>query len=368
MGPGATGGGCVSTDGYEVLHQAAHRARLWAERLGDEQGVFAQIEQGDWDGRLTEGQAAELSAELESIAWRLQTSRAGAGSSEFHPGSVQEQLRVSLDTRLPMNRKERFFTGTVFPALVAADNFAHLGRLLEMCDLADVEPGVSGERMDVEFFTEYGFAESVVTLVDEARFDGAPTAGDTPDIVLCGSDWLLAIEAKVFDSPTPAAMRSQLQRQRLLVDYWSTHFGLAVGRVRHVALLPQPLSEEVGDLGVPVVTWEQLLAAYRPVAPVYWTAMLGEALSRYPELRTRSLPFGKKADGQMTGLEIVEQHASGELTYTFMGRQGGIDGTKLAGDLANGTWRSQPYEVRLEPIKAPNWFPITEFIRLTAEG
>ena len=78
--------------------------------------------------------------------------------------------------------------------------------------------------------------------------------------------------------------------------------------------------------------------------------------------------FGKNADGLMTGLEIVEQHAAGELAYTHMGRKGGLKGAKLAADLATGTWRSQPYEVRVDPIDAPNWFPITQFIRLTADS
>ena len=46
-------------------------------------------------------------------------------------------LTSLLDSRLPMNRKERFFTGTVFPMIVAGDGFGGLQKFL---DLAEVPP------------------------------------------------------------------------------------------------------------------------------------------------------------------------------------------------------------------------------------
>lgn len=42
--------------------------------------------------------------------------------------SLEEMLR----TELQLNRKERFFTGTVFPMIVCKDNFRHLHLLLSL--------------------------------------------------------------------------------------------------------------------------------------------------------------------------------------------------------------------------------------------
>ena len=44
-----------------------------------------------------------------------------------------------LDVVLPMNRKERYFTGTVLPALLCSDNLAHLHRLASLVDTGRLE-------------------------------------------------------------------------------------------------------------------------------------------------------------------------------------------------------------------------------------
>ncbi|XXT25320.1 hypothetical protein WME94_27705 [Sorangium sp. So ce429] len=77
------------------------------------------------------------------------------------------------DTGLPFNRKERYFTGTVLPMLVCADNFARFGRLTELVGLDQVDVDARPTSADVQFFTEYSFVESVVGEA-KARFPGAP--------------------------------------------------------------------------------------------------------------------------------------------------------------------------------------------------
>jgi len=83
------------------------------------------------------------------------------------------------DTGLPFNLKERYFTGTVLPMLVCADNFAHFGRLTELAGLGRIEVDARPSSANVQFFTEYGFAESVIGEA-KARFLDAPTRKDTP--------------------------------------------------------------------------------------------------------------------------------------------------------------------------------------------
>jgi hypothetical protein len=70
-------------------------------------------------------------------------------SSKAAPASL-------FDTALPMNRKERFFTGTVFPMIVCADEFRHFGRFLRLSRVGDRTIQVASAA-NIQFFTEYGF-------------------------------------------------------------------------------------------------------------------------------------------------------------------------------------------------------------------
>jgi hypothetical protein len=273
-------------------------------------------------------------------------------------------------TRLPFNRKERYFTGTVFPMVVASDGFAHLDRLLALCGLdAHVEPELSAYQ-DLQFFTEYSFRESVFLASDRQRFTEPPKGGDTPDIVLVGPDWLLAIEAKMFDQPNLTSLNEQLSRQWKFVHYWGQSFGFSPDRVAHVALLPATLAERLGGLIRPTVTWEALADAFRNVAPRYWLGQLDYASTSGLAAPVEAL-YGVNAHGHRTGAQI----ASGDtlvpvdssdlppgVAFDYMGRAGGLDGPTLAEDIATGRWRTQKYEVRAGDAPNPNWFAISDFL------
>ncbi|HEX6359583.1 hypothetical protein, partial [Actinophytocola sp.] len=68
-------------------------------------------------------------------------------------------LNMLLDQTLPLNRKERYYTGTVLPAIVCADNFAHLGRLANLLPTGDLDVRAEPEDCTALFFTEYGLSE-----------------------------------------------------------------------------------------------------------------------------------------------------------------------------------------------------------------
>lgn len=142
-----------------------------------------------------------------------------------------------MANRLPVNRKERFYTGTVLPMLVCADNFRHLGLFLSLCGLHNCRAGE-----DVQFFTEYGFGESVYTETDKQLWQG-PFSHDTPDVVIRSGDWLLTVEAKMFHNPTAADLDRQMKAQKPLVDLWVDRLG--VSQHQHVLLLPHGLAEQV---------------------------------------------------------------------------------------------------------------------------
>ena len=125
------------------------------------------------------------------------------------------------ETGLPFNRKERYFTGTVLPMLVCADNFAHFGRLCELVGLGRIEVDPRPASTNIQFFTEYSFVESVFGE-SKARFPDAPTRKDTPDVLIYVGDprrALIAIEAKMYDRPTTGELNEQIAAQATLIRY-----------------------------------------------------------------------------------------------------------------------------------------------------
>jgi hypothetical protein len=281
---------------------------------------------------------------------------------------MTEGRSVGLEALLkqfPLNRKERFYTGTVFPALVGADDFAHLGRFLECVGLDPLK--VSGDPVDTRllFFTEYGFKESLKGAIAD-HFDD-PAGRDTPDIVLClapdGDDpgLLVGIEAKMFHRPSRAELEGQLAVQRELLTGMAAN--LCVPEPTLVALLPEQLKNHLGPLSDSIVTltWETLADTYRDVGPHYWLAMLDAALDRYDELVSSSV---RNDHHRMPGLEILEAAHDETFEFRFIGRQGGKGKRQFDEDFAtDGRWRGRVYQLRTtELLGNRNWFEIEAFL------
>lgn len=355
-------------DPYQDLRDAAARARSLLMRFAGEGNVLHQVENGDWRDALSPREARDAADLVDAMAEHVRHARAMVGLLGAESSTTVHDLTVPLadvlSTGLPLNRKERFYTGTVLPMIVASDGFAHLDRLLDLCGLPSAGFSTFNARErwhEVTFYTEYNFAESCYTPTDKARFPDPPPGADTPDLVLAGRDWLLCIEAKVFHNPKPEALNAQMAGQRLLVDYWSHTLHLDRNHVAHVLLLPSGLN--TAGVTHPVVTWESLLDAYRVVGPMYWVNMLATALDRYNDLVSLPETFGQNAESHLTGLAIQAAAATGDLPFTHMGRKGGLGGALLAEDIASGRWTTQPYEVRSGALPSnPNWFEVSQFL------
>jgi hypothetical protein len=218
-------------------------------------------------------------------------------------------------------------------------------------------------QTNVQFFTEYGFVESLVGDAKN-RFSDPPTTRDTPDVLIYIAGpppMLLAIEAKMFDRPSKAELDEQLRAQAAIVTYLQQKLGIASEHVAHVALLPQKLADRVGAVAVPTVTWEQVLEVYVDVAPAYFVETLRLALDRYGDLVSRT-QYGANAEFKLRGEVIVQKYRSGELEMAWMGRRNGLTGEEVQNDVKSGAWRAFSYECSSTPVDNRNWFRIEEFV------
>ena len=76
---------------------------------------------------------------------------------------------------------------------------------------------------------------------------------------------LVALEAKVYDRPTMAALEAQMLRQRTIVlDYLAPVLGVPDGAVFHAALVPSQLSDAPDYTGFAyhVLTWQRLYVRF----------------------------------------------------------------------------------------------------------
>lgn len=277
-------------------------------------------------------------------------------------------------TGLPLNRKERFYTGTVLPALLCAEGLTTLSllpdlinetareqNLMDRCPPLDTSTS-PGESVDssIQIFTEYNLKESRLNR----EFPEPALSGDTPDLILF---WLqprrslLAIEAKVFMRTSPGRLAAQMDRQTPVLEGIREVLEVAAADVVHVALVPEALKMgarylEENALHRPVLTWEQILRTFPSTSSSkHWAVVLEYALANWHDLAS-------DADRYRTGAHIIAQHPSPK--HRTMGCRGGIKGKRLRKDIETGSFVHVWYEVseEAEPRNG-NWFPVAQFIQ-----
>jgi len=130
------------------------------------------------------------------------------------------KLDQLMNTNLPLNRKERFFTGTVCPMIVCRDNFKYFNKFTELipdCGKLNIKTGP--EDINFQFFTEYSIKESLIGK-EKKRFPGLPSTKDTPDIIIFVDGevkTLIVLEAKMYDSPAKEKLKKQIKNQKVII-------------------------------------------------------------------------------------------------------------------------------------------------------
>lgn len=282
------------------------------------------------------------------------------------------KLKEHLDTLLPINRKERFYTGTVFPMIVCKDNFKYFHlftNMLNDCthDVIDANP----ENTNIQFFTEYSLKESVYGRTKE-RFKGTLETKDTPDIMILIDGevkTLIAIEAKMFDFPDIDKLREQMKAQKKIIEYLENNF-LEPGKYKgyHIALLPDEYLKNGKPDGINIITWQDLLDAYKDVClNDYFYEMLRCALKDYKGLVGKGAEsYGCNSKKKIAGIKVYNDYKAGERNTNIIGRDGGETG--FMKDIKENTWMTRKYETNKNTVPPNiNWITIEEFVRIIEE-
>jgi len=283
-------------------------------------------------------------------------------------------LNSLMQHGLPLNRKERFYTGTVLPMIALAEQGGLFSRLTRLIDGYEEQPvDWSAASANVQFFTEYSFVESAFGAGRD-RFPTLPTSKETPDVMILvtgARTSLIAIEAKMFHNPLAEDIDRQMRAQAVILDFLQP--ALEIDVIHHMTLLPEKLARNIGPISWPVLTWEQIYAAFADGCEEdYWLALLHLALEQYDDLVARGsmATFGANSERKMSGGDILRLHEAG-VGPNVMGRNRGLGGPELAEDVRTGRWRAQMYETRSDgEIRNRNWFAVQEFAALirTASG
>lgn len=178
----------------------------------------------------------------------------------------------------------------------------------------------------------------------------------TFDLALLSDDHVIIIEAKAhedFDASQVATFvrdKTQVARET------------GVQRVSLVALASSrcPIHGEIRDaFDGRALTWRELSS---------WPdddAFLARADDVFPSASAGAL---SRSTNTMTGAELLRAHADGR--QLFVGRGGGLEGERLAGDAATEAWRTQRYQVNETASHSPsrNWFTLEEFVARVVAG
>lgn len=280
-------------------------------------------------------------------------------------------LSKNLQTYLPLNRKERFYTGSVLPGIICYKNFNYLDKFFKLIPGFDRKIEIKPDPVEnnVLFQTEYSFKESLVESYFKEKFAGEYETKDTPDLVILITEpeFILFVgEAKMFSSVTPGDINTQMKNQEWFINALKTGLNIKKENCYHFALLPERLIPGKDSLEYPVIFWEEIIQEFESIMPNdYFLNVLKIAIEKFDDLKSsrsgNATSFGMNMDFKISGAKILELHRSGEKFW--VGRFGGLNGEKFRMDLMTNNWENFEYEINSSSISAPNrnWFSSSQF-------
>ncbi len=282
-------------------------------------------------------------------------------------------LKQNYEEFIPLNRKERFYTGTVLPAIVCYNNFNYLNKFFHLIPgfNKDIKIYPDSDKNNILFQTEYSFKESLFEKGFKEKFNDNYETKDTPDLVILITEPDLVLfvgEAKMFSNVNAGEINNQMKNQEWFIQALQKGLNIKKNNCYHFALLPEKLIPSKQMINYPVIYWEEIVEEFKVILQNdYFLNVLNIATDKFDDLRAQTSPgstisYGMNMDFRLSGQKIIELHNNG--TKFWVGRFGGFSGNKFVTDIKTGGWRTFEYEINTTEKSAPNknWFSSRQFI------
>jgi len=275
-----------------------------------------------------------------------------------------EEFEKILQKELPMNRKERFYTGTVLPALLFNNGLSNFFRFLSGIPGLPESVNEKATGNDFLFYTEYNLKESGGSKSAGAKI-AAPTR-DTPDVLIeiLSPRVFIIIEAKMFENLTQDKFNLQMKAQRkAVIEPLMAAFHVGEEQIFHLALLPRKLGFQ-SNPDYHIMHWETFLddpgLATKNCCFINY---LRYALENMDTLQGNAAFRASTVTSHRLGAQIIEDYKN-NATF-WIGRKGGAEAIRK--DIKSGKWRRFEYSCNSESPaegKRGQWIPVKEFIQL----
>lgn len=275
-------------------------------------------------------------------------------------------------SELPLNRKERFYTGTVLPALLFHNGLNNFYTFLQTIKGFPPEINEAETKDNFLFYTEYNLKQSAGKGKNVGRIIPTGT-NETPDVlieILEPKKVFIIIEAKMFHNVSQSSLSSQISRQRkAVIEPLKKAFQLEEGRIFHVALVPR-MSQCKDGRYFQVINWGIFIGSGKfDLKNNYFYNYLKFALDNYKDLVAKKSGTAKTVEGYMTGAEVYQRGRTGESFWVGRGKKdgkvtGGKDG--IIEEIKSNRWYREKYPVNFTFLDPPtrNWISVKEFIEL----
>jgi hypothetical protein len=273
------------------------------------------------------------------------------------------RLEQIFKSELPINRKERFYTGTVLPALLFHCGLSNFYSFLR--EIPGFPSEVEEKKTQDEFllYTEYNLKESAVN--NSVGTEIYTDTRDTPDLIieiLKPVKMFIVIEAKMFASPSQSDFEGQMKAQKkAVIDVLKKKY--SESKIFHVALVPKGLGlKSTSDFDV--LNWEYFIDKQDlNVRDNYFYPYLKFALMNYEMLRSKKWATASTILEKITGNRIYKDSKAGKVFW--VGRSGGIKAVEE--DVKKGVWKRKLYgtnTVKPKDGRAGNWLTSTTFVQI----
>ncbi len=280
------------------------------------------------------------------------------------------ELLYSRNHRLPLNRKEAFYSATVLPGIIWSDGMAGF---FELAGMPEISIDLNPDTTNVQIFSEYNLLDAIRGIKPGFSDWGhllPQLTGDTPDFVIFVEmvvPVLVVVEAKLFDKSS-AIIAAQIERQR--INMAALRSVMPEYKTLHVALIPESAAARVrAKAGAPecfkTITWEAVANRYSAIpAAAYWVRLLKFALKSEPHLRAANSSGVTHEDGRMRVAEILHAYERPDCHVKSVGCLGQTNWELLKDDVSR-TGGTRKWAVsHKDELPSRNYLPIKEFVKI----